>query len=90
MKKRTKPKVQKRADLPFRLGVPSQTYDKIPNKEPFVNKAILNSLVPKFLQHDTMLDNQGFLNMMRSLDSKTRVNYEDGVYFGMPNDPKGE
>jgi hypothetical protein len=35
-----------RADIVTRLGITEQEYNKIPNKDPFVNKMIMNQVIP--------------------------------------------
>lgn len=89
-KKKKKAKKILKADIPTRLGLDEITYQKVPNKDPFINKLITNEVIPQNLKkaarkHQIALTN--LLNVDRT--SAKPVEYGDALYFGMPEDPRG-
>jgi hypothetical protein len=49
-----------RADIISRLGIASQQYKKIPHMDPFINKMLMNDVIPKEVQAITKLADHTF------------------------------
>jgi hypothetical protein len=86
--KRIRKKVKKRADLAFRIGLSEADFQKVPNKDPYVTKALLNKIVPFDLRKATCQDNKGYSEIMFATATHN-VDYGDAVYLAIPPDPRG-
>ena len=64
-------------------------YDKIPKPDPFINKKILNEIIPKELAKLTQLDDQAFSKLLNIQLEAKAYDYEQGIYEALPKDPRG-
>ena len=80
---------QLRADIISRLGLSSEEFKKIPNIDPFVNKMIMNEIIPSEVKKTTKKADETFGKLLNVARSTKNVDYEDGVYFVQPKDPRG-
>ena len=72
-----------------RLRIPEKEYNKIPNKDPYVNKMLMNQIIPHKLQTATKRADDAMADLL-NVAYKTKVyDFEDGIYYAMPNDPRG-
>lgn len=78
-----------RADITARLGMSADDFKKIPNIDPFVNKMIMNEIIPKDVKKTTRQADETFGRLLNVAREQKNVDYEDGVYFVMPKDPRG-
>lgn len=65
LKKPSKPKIKKpkqplKADIATRIRVTEREFSKIPQKEPFIIKKLMNEIIPKSLQKDNLMANAAF------------------------------
>ena len=78
-----------RADITARLGLSADDFKKIPNVDPFVNKMIMNEIIPTEVKKITHQADETFGRLLNVARATKNVDYEDGVYFVMPKDPRG-
>ena len=79
-----------RADIVSRLGITEMAYNQIPNKDPFVNKMLMNEIIPVEVKDITKKADDAFSQLLNAARTVKPYDYEDGVYFAMPQDPRGQ
>ena len=60
LKVRMKKEMEPRADIPSRIGMSTEDFLKVPHRDPFVNKHILNDLKPVQLRVAMDRNNESF------------------------------
>lgn len=65
----TKKKVEPRADIPYRVGMNPRDFAKVPHKDPFVNKFILNDLMPVRIK-SAIIDNNSCFSQLYNLNKE--------------------
>lgn len=57
--------------------------------DPFINKMLMNDVIPKEVKEITKQADHTFSQQLNVARATRNVDYEDGVYFVMPKDPRG-
>ena len=76
-------------NIQTRLGVSDKLYNGIKQKEPFVSKMLMNQVIPKSIKNATHKADAAFDELLNLQGSVPAYDFEDGVYFAMPQDPRG-